>query len=83
MNVASGSRRPTPPETLDLIREQNRYDVELYRWANERMDRLISQDPGFATAHERFLRLNRLYRAWGHLSYTLPKKIHDRVVAPG
>lgn len=47
------------------------------------MDRLISQDPGFATAHERFLRLNSLYRARGHLSYTLPKKIHDRVVAPG
>jgi hypothetical protein len=81
VNVASRSGQPPAPEVLDLIREQNRYDIELYRWANERMDRLISEDPGFAAARERFLRLNRLYRVWGHLSYTLPKKVHDRVVA--
>jgi hypothetical protein len=83
VNVASRSGQPPAPEVLDLIREQNRYDIELYRWANERMDRLILEDPGFAAARERFLRLNRLYRVWGHLSYTLPKKVHDRVVAPG
>jgi hypothetical protein len=81
VNVASRSRQPPPPEVLDLIREQNRFDIKLYRWANARMDRLIAEDPGFASARERFLRLNRLYRVWGHLSYTLPKKVHDRIVA--
>jgi hypothetical protein len=81
VNVASRSRQPPALEVLDLIREQNRYDIELYRWANDRMDRLIADDPGFAAARERFLRLNRLYRVWGHLSYTLPKKVHDRIVA--
>jgi hypothetical protein len=79
--AASRSRQPPAPEVLELIREQNRYDIELYRWANERMDRKISEDPGFAAARERFLRLNRLYRVWGNLSYTLPRKVHDRVVA--
>ena len=44
------SRTSPDPAVLELIREQNRYDIELYRWANERMDRMIAEDPGFAAA---------------------------------
>ena len=81
VNVASGSRTPLAEDIAEQIRSQNRFDIELYRWANERMDRQIAADPGFAAAYERFLRMNRLYRPWGHLTYTLPKKIHDRVTS--
>jgi hypothetical protein len=83
VNVAASRSRTAPdPAVIEAIRDQNRFDIELYRWANERMDRLIAEDPGFEAARERFLRLNRLYRAWGHLSYTIPRKVHDRVVGP-
>lgn len=82
VNVASGSRQPPDPDVLDLIKERNRFDIELYRWANQRMDEMIAADPGFAGAYERFLRMNRLYRPWGHLTYTLPKRVHDRLVTP-
>jgi hypothetical protein len=82
VNVASGSRQPPDPGVLDLIKEQNRFDIELYRWANQRMDERIAGDPAFAEAYERFLRMNRLYRPWGHLTYSLPKRVHDVFATP-
>jgi hypothetical protein len=82
VNVAGARREPLAPETLETIRRQNRLDLELYRWAGERMDRAIAADARFADDLRRFHQRNRMYRPWGHLTYTYPKRIRDRLRPP-
>ena len=80
LNVGKGRRDPLPASTLELIREQNRLDLELYRWAERRLEDEIAADPSFAVELRRFQRANRLYRPWGHLTYTYPKLLRDRLL---
>lgn len=81
INVAAeGTQRaPIPPETLELIEDQNRLDAELYRWSAERLEDAIAAAPGFEEELRRFRARNRLYAPWGHLTYTFPKRLRDRV----
>jgi Galactose-3-O-sulfotransferase len=61
--------------TRAFIEEQNRLDRELYRWAEERFLRAFEEDPELRASAERFDRLNRLYRPWGHVTYTIPRRV--------
>jgi hypothetical protein len=81
VNVAGG-RRPResiPASTVELIRRQNRLDVQLFGWATERFDATIAADPTFGEDLRRFRAGNRLYRPWGTLTYSWPKRAYDRV----
>jgi hypothetical protein len=66
------ARSDVPAETIRMIEEQNWLDVELYRYAGERLD--AARGPGFGAELERFQRANARYRPWGALTYTLPKR---------
>jgi hypothetical protein len=79
-NVAPNRHRrdPVPSSTLRRIEKQNALDMELYRWAVERFDRSLTSDPTLASDLRRFRRTNGLYRPWGHLTYTLPRRLYAR-----
>jgi hypothetical protein len=82
-NVSPRSARPAvPPATLRRLEEQNRFDVELYRYVNERFDRAAAEFPTFRREAARFERTNRLYRPWGNLRYTYPQRLYRGVVKP-
>jgi hypothetical protein len=81
VNVA-GKQGPSgsiPASTIELIRQQNRLDVELSRWVTERFDARIEADPAFGEDLRRFRATNRLYRPWGILTYSWPRRAFDRV----
>lgn len=81
-NVTPAHRRPPLPEsTRRAIEEQNRFDMDLYAWASARFEDAIRATPGFDESLRRFRQRNRLYRPWGHLTYTIPKKVAARVRA--
>ncbi len=71
-----------PPRALDLIREQNRFDLDLYDHVTRRLDSQLGSDSGFLRELDRFRRANGLYRPWGTLTYTLPQRVRGRL-APG
>lgn len=49
-------------DTLRVIREHNALDLEFYRYANEKFDRLLAaQPPSFAPELARFQRRNRVF----------------------
>jgi hypothetical protein len=51
-----------PRSTLDLIRERNALDVELYAFASARLDEILAaQPPGFREELRRFQRRNAVY----------------------
>ncbi len=79
-NVAPGRRLAPSPETLALIEHRNRFDIELYRFAEERFQRTIDAIPSFADEYTRFLRSNAVYRPWGHVTYTLPARVRNRLL---
>ena len=80
-NVAS--RRVVPsPAGLAEIERLNALDLELYDWAERRLQATIDGEPRFAAAYSRFERRNRLYQPWGKVTYTLPKRLHARLQAP-
>jgi hypothetical protein len=83
VNVARTQRprEPIPASTVELIRRQNRLDVELFGWATERFDAAIAADPTFGEDLRRFRAGNRLYRPWGTLTYSWPKRAYDRVAS--
>jgi galactose-3-O-sulfotransferase len=68
-------------ETIDLLEELNRFDLELYRFAAERLDRAIERHESFPKDLARFQRLNSLYRPWAKLTYALPKSALGRASA--
>jgi hypothetical protein len=72
-------KEPVTDRTRALIREQNRFDIDLYAWAAERFRRIIEETPGFAEDLARFQRSNRLRAPWGRLAYTLPKRLLHRI----
>jgi hypothetical protein len=65
----------TSPETLRRIAEQNAFDVELHRWASERFEQAIGRVDSFADDLRRLRRVNALYRPWGHLTHTVPRRL--------
>ena len=56
-----------------MIEEQNWLDLELYRYAGERLDAVAGPalDQELAAAPPP----NAAYRPWGTLTYTLPKRV--------
>lgn len=65
-------KEEVPPEELRLIERHNELDMELYRYARERFERVIKdQGASFKRELESFRRANRLYaRAWGGYNLT-------------
>jgi len=80
-NVASKRVVPSPAGLAEIER-LNALDLELYDWAERRLQATIDGEPRFAAAYSRFERRNRLYQAWGKVTYTLPKRLHARLQAP-
>lgn len=77
LNVAPGRERKAdvPTTTLKAIADQNWLDMELHRWALARFEESIAADPSFALALRRFKLANQVYVPWGHVKYTLPKRL--------
>jgi hypothetical protein len=65
--------------TIELIEEQNRFDIELYDYALRKLDRQIQADPDFDRDLERLRRGNARYRPWGVLSYSVPARLRARL----
>ena len=80
-NVASKRVVPSPAWLAEIER-LNALDLELYDWAERRLQATIDGEPRFAAAYARFERRNRLYQPWGKVTYTLPKRLHTRLQAP-
>ena len=80
-NVASKRVVPSPAGLAEIER-LNALDLELYDWAERRLQATIDGEPRFAAAYARFERRNRLYQPWGKMTYTLPKRLHTRLQAP-
>jgi len=80
-NVASKRVVPSPAGLAEIER-LNALDLELYDWAERRLEATIDGEPRFAAAYARFERRNRLYQPWGKVTYTLPKRLHTRLQAP-
>jgi hypothetical protein len=78
-NVASrGERSPIAPDTLRWMEQQNRFDVELYRWASDRFEEAIASVPAFEEALQKLRRTNALYRPLGQIVHTIPSRMKDR-----
>jgi hypothetical protein len=80
VNVAPQSDR-SPPSTaaLEQIRQRNELDAALYRWAVERLDRIIADDPGFPADLDRLRRANSRYRPVGLMKEELPRRVAARI----
>lgn len=73
-------RRPeVPAATRSVIGEQNRFDLELYAFALDRFDEAVRRTPAFDAAIERFGRRQALYRPWGFVTHTAPRRIREAV----
>jgi len=80
VNVAPGHYRKdgVPATTLEAIAERNWLDMELYKWAAERFEERVASDASFEPALQRFRLENRVYAPWGHVRYTLPRRLRAR-----
>jgi hypothetical protein len=75
-NVAPRSQRPEVTEfDCDVIREQNRLDVELYAYAADRFQQGIIDDPSFEARLRRYRRANALYQPWGRMRYRARREV--------
>jgi len=73
-------RRSLSTEELDLITSRNQIDLELYDYANHRLDQLIQQHVKFFQLKLfKFRVLNRFYNYLYALEKTLPKSLGDRL----
>ena len=66
------------PDTLRWLEHQNRFDIELYRWAGEEFAAAIASDPTFGDGLQSFRRANALYRPLGRIVHTLPRRAKAR-----
>jgi hypothetical protein len=70
--------------SLDRIAERNWLDIELREFAVRRMERAMAEEPGFGSDLKRFRLSNTIYRrAWGDLTYTIPKRMVMRLSGAG
>lgn len=72
-----------PQDTVRLIEEHMALDRELYSFVRRRFDQAISAIPDFDRELRRFQRLNRLYRPWREMTYSMPKRMFLRLRARG
>jgi hypothetical protein len=75
------AREKVPPETVEMIKEQNRFDLELYDFVAARLQHAVDADPSFAEDLRSFRRWNARYQPWGHLTYTYPRRLREAVAA--
>ncbi len=62
VNVGSNRPSTTEPEVIDIIRERNQYDLALYEFAAQRLDKQITEaGPTFQRQLTRFQRWNPLH----------------------
>jgi hypothetical protein len=73
------ARDEVPSSTIQLIKERNRLDEELYAAAAERFQAQVDADPRFDVELDRFRRRNSRYQPWGHLTYTYPRRVREAV----
>jgi hypothetical protein len=80
-NVTKGkpARDEVPPSSIDLIKERNRLDEQLYATVAKRFQALVDADPRFEAELERFRKRNSRYQPWGHLTYTYPRRLREAV----
>jgi hypothetical protein len=80
-NVTKGkpARDEVPPSSIELIKERNRLDEQLYATVAKRFQALVDADPGFEAELERFRKRNSRYQPWGHLTYTYPRRLREAV----
>ena len=73
------AREEIPPATIELIKERNGLDEDLYVTVAERFAALVDADPAFDAELARFRRRNARYQPWGHLTYTYPRRLREAV----
>jgi hypothetical protein len=80
-NVTKGkpAREEVPFETVQLIKDRNWLDLELYDFVAARFRDAVDADPSFATDLQRFRKWNARYQPWGHLTYTYPRRLREAV----
>jgi hypothetical protein len=70
--------------SLDHIAERNWLDIELHEFAARRLEGAMAEAPRFGSDLKRFRVANTIYRrAWGDLTYTIPKRMVMRLSGPG
>jgi hypothetical protein len=69
-----------PKATIALIEELNRFDLELYEFADRRLTDAENMDrERFEREMSGFRRRNRAYRPWGTLTYSVPQRFRRRI----
>jgi Galactose-3-O-sulfotransferase len=71
--------RDLPAETRRLIDEHTELDRELYGRVRDRLRGQMAAVSGFDRRLARFRAVNRLYRPWGLLTYSMPKQARLRL----
>ena len=80
VKVAPKSQQaPVDAETIRYLEELNRFDSDLYSFAERRLDEAISRYPSFEQDLARAKRKNALARPWGAVRHTIPKRLVSRV----
>ena len=76
-------REPVAAGTLRWLEQQNRFDMELYRWASGRFEAAIASTPMVDEELETLRRTNALYRPVGRIVHTIPGRVKARWRARG
>lgn len=80
VKVAPKSQQaPVSPDTIRYLEELNRFDSELYLFAERRLDEAIGRYPSFQQDLELAKKMNAFYRPWGTVRHTIPKRLALRV----
>ena len=79
VKVAPGRREPVPERTRELIREQNRFDEELYRACAQRLDEELAGVPDLGRELARLRGRNRRYAPWGRLTHSAAGPLRARL----
>ncbi len=65
-----------PAQTVQLIQERNRADIELYQYASKKFEQQIEEaGPGFGRDVQRFQRINHPYSSLFHLVRSVKNKM--------
>ena len=74
-----GRREPPSEGTLELIRELNQFDFELYRYVGDRFEETIRRHPTFQQDLARFRKVNALYRPFGNVRRVVPQLLYGKL----
>lgn len=76
VKVAPKSQQaPVDPGTIRYLEELNCFDGDLYSFAERRLDEAISRYPSFEQDLAQAKKMNVLYRPWGAVRHTIPKRL--------